>query len=49
MGKLGGRLHYQGLQETGKKRLWKWNVSFYGSSAIGHWREDPFTGDSEET
>jgi len=49
-GKTGGGLHYQGLRETGKKkRLWKLNVSFYRSSAMGTWREGPFIWDSEDT
>jgi hypothetical protein len=30
------------------KRLWKWNVSFYGSSAMETWRESPFIGDYED-
>jgi hypothetical protein len=32
-----------------KKRLWKLNVSFYRSSAMGTWREGPFIWDSEDS
>jgi hypothetical protein len=34
-------------RETGKRRLWKQSVSFYGRFKRGIWRKGSFTGDSE--
>jgi hypothetical protein len=37
------------LERQVQKRLWNWNVSFYGSSAMETWREGPIIGDFEVT
>ena len=42
-----GGSFYRELWETNDGRLWKQNISLYGTSARGTWREGSFTGDPE--